>query len=67
MHGIKQKWRENIPLNPRQKLSTNQNAPFNLTWIKGPTKIGNRLRIDPSHAQKSPARAALAKAEVGWS
>ena len=35
----------NTPLNPRQKVSTNQSVPsFSLTWIKGPTNTSNRLR-----------------------
>jgi hypothetical protein len=41
MYGIEQKWRENTPLNPRQKLSINQNAPVSLIWIKGPTRTCN--------------------------
>jgi hypothetical protein len=37
-------------LNQRKKLSTNQNMPFSLTWIKGPTRTCNWLRIVPSRA-----------------
>jgi hypothetical protein len=29
--------------------STNQNAPFGVTWIKGATNAGNQLRIAPIH------------------
>jgi hypothetical protein len=50
MQEFEQKWRENTPLNPRQKASTNQNVPFSLPWIKGLTRACNQLRTTPMHA-----------------
>jgi hypothetical protein len=51
------KWRENTSLNSRHKTLTIQNAPFSLTWIKGPTRasiiqVTNIRRITHKHTDQ---------------
>jgi hypothetical protein len=53
MQWFELKWRENVHLNLRQKLSTNQNTLFSLTWIKEPTKACNRLSTAPVHTRQT--------------